>query len=388
MSRKLNNRLKRRRSRRQTAFLILSTTGFLLVVSLIFAFTPSSPDINEGVRVEGEGVAGEGGGAREEVADMEGAGSLTLGLGGDVSFGLEAEAIVAARGAGYPWEEIAPLLAECDFNAVNLESTLCRGGAPNPAQTTFLARGDISCAAAMSEAGVDAVNLANDHAMDYNSSGLEETLNNLHGQAIEAFGAGPSLDAAVTPVVLEAGSGARLALLSFCDVAPASYAATADFPGISVATAEGVAEAVRAAAESNYVVVYFHWGELNSPYVTDRQRELAQAAVTAGADLVVGSHPHVVQGIEVWQGVPILYSLGNLIFSASSTESWNGVFASCRFDGGSLADLEIVPLRLDGARPAPLEGDEAVAALEELASRSPSVELEISPSQGRSRLSR
>lgn len=385
MSRKLNNRLRRQRAKRQAAFLVMGTTGFVLVVFLVFAFTPSSPARREEARVESEmleaGVQANESGERDD-----GAGPLVLGLGGDVSFSLDAEAIVAAQGPAYPWEEIAPLLAECDLNLVNLESSLCRGEEPNPDQTTVLLRGDISCGAAMAEAGVDAVSLANDHAMDYCSSGLQETLNNLHGQDIETSGAGSSLDDAARPLLMETEDGGRVAVVSFCDVAPPSYGATGGSPGISVASPERIREAVQAASECPHVVAYFHWGELGSPYITERQRELAHAAVAAGADLVVGSHPHVLQGVEVWRGVPILYSLGNLVYAASSKERWSGAYAICRMDGGRLVEVEIVPLRLDGARPAPLSGDEALAALEELASRSPGADVVISPSEGRAHI--
>jgi poly-gamma-glutamate synthesis protein (capsule biosynthesis protein) len=235
----------------------------------------------------------------------------------------------------------------------------------------------------MAAAGIDAVCLANDHIMDYGASGLEETLNILRAEGLGAFGAGSSAGAAERPLVLEAGNGASIALLSFCDVAPSAYAAGEDAPGISTASLERIVEMVEAAAlEAHYVAVFVHWGEVGSQEITPRQREIATACAGAGADLVVGCHPHVVQGIEVLNGVPVIYSLGNLVFSPESEMGKTAIFAGCRFSGGRLSGLEIIPLWVEGARPVPLSGEQAEEALKYLETASPGVQVEISPATG------
>jgi poly-gamma-glutamate synthesis protein (capsule biosynthesis protein) len=216
--------------------------------------------------------------------------------------------------------------------------------------------------------------------MDYGSQGLEETLNLLHGEEIDSFGAGASEQVAAEPLIKENEEGASVALLAFCDVAPPSYYATEDSPGLSGAALDRIEEMVGTAAEkAPYVVVILHWGDMGSKDITPRQRELARACVDAGADLVVGSHPHVIQGIEVWEGVPIIYSLGNLVFFSQSEEGKRGLFAGCYFDEGRLTALELVPLRVEGARPAGADGEMAASILQEVASASPGVEIEISP---------
>lgn len=389
MSRTLNNRLRRRQNRRQAVFLISGCAGVTLLVLLVFTFAPTkTPQRGAVVEVKGEVATAGGmaaGGTLE--ADDGSVPPLSLAVGGDVCFGLGTADYMAASGPAYPWAEIAALLSACDFSVANLEGPLCRSGTPHPDQPTNHIKGDASCAPPMAAAGLDALCLANDHIMDYGSAGLEETLNILSGQDMEGFGAGPSRQVAEQPLVMEADNGARLALVAFCDVAPPSYAAGENSPGISAAASERVAGAVsRAAEEAPYVMAYFHWGELSSPYITARQRELARAAVAAGADLVVGCHSHMVQGMEIWQGVPVIYSLGNLVFSARSSEEWSGILASCRFADGRLAELEITPLRLDGARPAALCGAEAEAALQQIVGRSPGADLHITPGEGRARL--
>ena len=183
--------------------------------------------------------------------------------------------------------------------------------------------------------------------------------------------------------MLEADNGASISLLAFCDVAPTSHSAGDDSPGISTSSLDRMGDVIGLAAEeAPYVVVFLHWGELGSQEITARQRELAQACVHAGADLVVGCHPHVVQGIEVIEGVPVVYSLGNLVYSSESEEGKNGIFVGCRFSGGELATLEIIPLRVAEAQPYPLPREEAETLLRELDEASPAVALEISPVTG------
>jgi poly-gamma-glutamate synthesis protein (capsule biosynthesis protein) len=351
-----------------------------LLISLVFVLTPSTTPREE-VEVRGEQIRPED----EEAVEDDGGGSapLSLGLGGDVCFGLDVAPFIVNNGPDYPWSEISPLLESFDITAVNLEGPLCRSEITHPDQPSFHVRGEDSCVSPMALAGVDAVCLANDHIMDYGSKGLEETLHLLHGEEIDSFGAGASGQAARQPLIKENEGGTRVALLAFCDVAPPSYYATEDSPGLSEAALDRIPELVAAAEEAPYVVVVLHWGEMGSKDITPRQRELARACVDAGADLVAGSHPHVIQGIEIWEGVPIIYSLGNLVFFSQSEEGKRGLFAGCYFDEGGLKALELMPLRLEGARPAGAVGEMAMRILQDVASASPGVEMDISSQENK-----
>ena len=377
MRRTLNNKMKRRRARRQALFLIGGCALVALLITLVYTFTPSTTPRDK-VEVRGEQIVPADEAAVED--DQGKSAPLSLGLSGDVCFGLDVAPFIADNGPGYPWSEITPLLESYDITAVNLEGPLCRSKYAHPEQPSFHVRGENSCASPMAAAGVDAVCLANDHIMDYGSQGLEETLNLLRGEEMDSFGAGASEQVAAEPLIKENEEGARIALLAFCDVAPPSYSATEDSPGLSEATLDRIQEMVGAAAEkASYVVVVMHWGDVGSKEITPRQRELAHACVGAGADLVAGGHPHVIQGIEVWEGVPIMYSLGNLVFFSQSEEGKGGLFAGCYFNEGRLTALELVPLRVEGARPASAVGEMAMSILQEVASASPGVEIEISP---------
>ncbi|RJP31437.1 MAG: CapA family protein [Actinobacteria bacterium] len=386
MTRTLQNRLKRQQAKRQALFIVLGTSLVVGVVIAVFALTAGHYPGNNGNAVSYTQTAGE----VVEPSEMQytdplssAAPPLSLGIGGDVTFGLAVADIVAREGPGYPWSDIAPLLGEYDITVANLEGPLCRGTDPHPDQSSIYLRGEASCATPMAGAGIDAVCLANDHIMDYGAAGLEETLSILRNEKVGAFGAGSNSRAAEQPLVLEAANGASVALLSFCDVAPAAYGSGEETPGISAPSPEHLGEMVEQAADKTpYVVVFMHWGEVGSSDITPRQRELAQVCVAAGADLVVGCHPHVLQGIEILQGVPVIYSLGNLVYSSESEGGKSGIFAACRFSGGVLANLQIIPLRVEGARPVALAGSEAENVLGQLGEASPGVQLDISPATG------
>jgi len=383
LTRTLQNRLKRQQAKRQAIFIVLGSSLVIGVVIAVFALTSAHYPGENGNTISYVQTAGEVVEPSEKqpaTVPDDAVPPLSLGVGGDVTFGLAVADIVEEQGAGYPWTEIAPLIGDYDLAAVNLEGPLCRGIEPHPDQTSIYLRGESSCAVPMAEAGIDAVCLANDHILDYGTAGLEETLSVLRAESVEAFGAGSNSGAAEQPLLLEGKNSASVALLSFCDVAPATYSAGEGSPGISAFSSGRLEEMVKQAAdEAPYVVVFAHWGEVGSAEITPRQRELAQACVAAGADLVVGCHPHVVQGIEIIQGVPVIYSLGNLVYSSESEAGKTGIFAGCRFSGGRLTSLEIIPLRVEGARPVMLDGERAQSVLQMFAEASPGIQLEISP---------
>ncbi len=382
MKRLIRRRMERNQARRQAAFLF--AFSLLVLVPAVLVFLATAPRNGQAERpcaaVEDNPKA-EASAPEKPVSS----GALTLGVGGDVTFALEMAQLVASYGPEYPWGNLIELLREYRFFAVNLEGVLCgTGHAVNPDQTSYPMRGDVSCARAMAEAGVDAVCLGNDHAMDFGSSGLEESLNVLRMAGIAAVGAGASLRAALEPAVLRDEEGGEVALLSFSDVGSPSYAAEEGRAGVAPAEAAVVEEAVRRAADAHpYVVVFMHWGEIGSSEVTGRQRELASVCARSGADLVVGCHPHVTQGMELVEGVPVFYSLGNLVFYPQSEEGRRGIFLGCRFAAGVLDRLEVIPILIEAGRPAPMSGGAAEDFLRAWRERCPEEGLELQERDGR-----
>ncbi|MBC7253552.1 MAG: CapA family protein [Actinobacteria bacterium] len=381
MSRLVQGRLKRNLARRQAAFLTL--LGLLVILSSVLVFLATAPGNGGAPPSEFEAAVEaveEAGAGRPETV-----GTVTVGLGGDVTFALEMAQLVEAYGTSYPWRNLGDLLREYRFVLVNLEGPLCGSmHGVNEEQPFYAMRGDVSCAPSMAEAGVDVVCLGNDHAMDFGSPGLEEALNVLRMAGIDTAGAGSSLKAATEPAVLRDEEGGEVAVLSFSDVGPASYAAGEGRAGVAPAENTVVEEAVRrAAAEYPYVVVFMHWGEIGSSEVTERQRELASVCARGGADLVVGCHPHVVQGMEVVEGIPVFYSLGNLVFYSQSEEGRRSIFLGCRFADGRLERLEVLPILIEAGRPALMSGTAAEDFLRAWSERCPGVDLALREADGR-----
>jgi len=161
----------------------------------------------------------------------------------------------------------------------------------------------------------DAVSVANNHSGDYGSEAFRETLEQLTAARMPYFGGGRNLREAHAPLVLEK-RGLRIALLGYDEYHPRSFEAGPDHPGVAWAEDEqivlDIARARRAGAR--VVLPFLHWGWENEATPSARQRELAHTLIDAGADAVIGAHPHVTQGVELYRGKPIVYSLGNFLF--------------------------------------------------------------------------
>jgi poly-gamma-glutamate synthesis protein (capsule biosynthesis protein) len=214
--------------------------------------------------------------------------------------------------------------------------------------------------------------LANNHMMDYGAQGLSETVTNLDRVKILHAGAGATLDEARRQALVTV-KGKRVAFLAYSLTYPAEFYAGSGHPG----TAQGIAarvhdDIVRTRGGSDYVVVSFHWGAelvgMPKPY----QQRAAHAAIDAGADLVLGHHPHVLQGIERYQGKTIIYSLGNFAFGSMSPSADRSMIARITLHGTEQT-VEIVPLNVLNRevrfRPVVLtgkRGDEVIARLNQL----------------------
>ena len=169
--------------------------------------------------------------------------------------------------------------------------------------------------------GIDIVNLANNHAMDYQGSGLSDTLATLDKAGIQSVGAGTDIKNARRPIVMEV-KGQKVAYLGYYDAD--LHAATASTPGTNPRHNDRVAADIKALrSQVDWIVVNYHWGEELAKYPGDWQIDLARFTVDQGADLVVGHHPHVLQGAEVYKGRPIVYSLGNFIFGGKAVSDYD-----------------------------------------------------------------
>ncbi|MHB9148539.1 MAG: CapA family protein [Thermoleophilia bacterium] len=294
---------------------------------------------------------------------------LLVAAGGDVIGDRHVGEYIDAQGGKAVLAEVAPFLTDAHVAFVNLESPLSDKGSRNTEKdVTF--RGRPALVQGLASAGVDVVSLANNHALDWGSAALLDTIDRLSASGVAVTGAGADLDAARAPALLDTPAG-TVAVLAFSDILPAGFAAGAERPGVNPVRPERqrLLDDIRAAAESaDYVLVSFHWGLEYEGYAGQGQRSLAHEAVDAGADLVIGHHPHVLQGLEVYRDKLIAYSLGDFVFDHYSRATGEAVVLRVTLYPEGPPALTVVPVYLKDPYgiPRPVHGQEAAAILDRL----------------------
>jgi capsule synthesis protein PGA_cap len=234
---------------------------------------------------------------------------LRLTAVGDLSF----EGPQADRPDFHSLAAVSPLFRQASLAIGNLECVLTREGTAVPGKCTL--RGSPAWAAVLKEAGIGLVSLANNHAMDYGTAGLASTRRALREAGIHAVGAGANRREACAPLFLEIG-GRRVAFLARTSVivSSPSYAGE-EQPGVAwFDPCETEAAIAACGARADLVVLLAHWGVEEYAYPAPSQRAAAARCIDAGADLILGHHPHVLQGIERRGAGLIVHSLGNFVF--------------------------------------------------------------------------
>jgi hypothetical protein len=241
-------------------------------------------------------------------------GPLVIHGTGDVNTDSSYIPALAANGHSYAWEGLDGLFVEDDLTVINLECTPSELGTPLPKQFVF--RCDLDSLRAMRDAGVDVVNLANNHSRDHGPEALLDGVVQLERVGLMAVGVGANAVEAAAPALVEI-NGWTVAVVGFGGVVPSrDWIATEDSPGMADGdTTELMVETVRAAKElADLVIVTVHWGvELDlEPRPDDRER--AEAMIEAGADAIFGHHAHRLQPLEFIDGKPVAWGLGNFVW--------------------------------------------------------------------------
>ncbi|MBZ4373472.1 CapA family protein [Corallococcus sp. AS-1-6] len=308
---------------------------------------------------------------------------VTLVVGGDVTVGYHYEEYFddqVAKGRSreemfaYGFREVRPIVDSGDLFVVNLECPYTDSTQKLPKNFNFRARPELVNVLTAGRVGV--VSLANNHLMDYGAQGLLDTLAALEAARIPYFGAGRTLAEARRPAVLTVGD-LRVAFLGYFflgtrNIEPREVYATDTTPGVAghFSDVEEMERMLRediaaAKAQADLVLPFFHWGIEGNTTPEPYQVRLAHAAIDAGAAGVLGSHPHVLQSMELYRGRPVLYSLGNFVFGGN----WNprdkrSVLWRARFDSTGYVSSDVLPLRTDRypefpVQPVPVTGAEA-----------------------------
>jgi poly-gamma-glutamate synthesis protein (capsule biosynthesis protein) len=302
-------------------------------------------------------------------AASTGDGVITIAAVGDVSLGRQVAERMEQQGALYPFELVTGLLQDAGLTIANMENALTERGAPAGKLFTF--RAPPRFAEGLAQAGIDIVSLANNHTADFGPDGVADTLAALDDAGVLHAGAGMDGAQARRPAFVEVG-GLRLAFLSYTDV-PENTFAGPDSPGVALATTDAIAQDVAAArAQAGVVVVALHFGIEYTDAPQPEQQLLARAAIDAGALLVLGHHPHTLQGWERYNGGLIIYSLGNFVFDLDDMDlanlgprAYQTAVLYVTLSENEVLDVRAQPVAIEESedRPRPPTVDEAAAIL-------------------------
>jgi poly-gamma-glutamate synthesis protein (capsule biosynthesis protein) len=249
------------------------------------------------------------------------------------------------------------VLNTADVAMVNLECPVTTRG--TRVEKPFNFRMHPRFLTALTSAGIDIVNVANNHIYDFGPVGLFDTISYLDSVGIGHVGAGKDVAVARAPLILEVRN-TRIAFLGYYGGREAPKA-TRTRPGVADRRVDVIRhdlEALRKSDSVDYVVVNLHWGTEKADRPDKGQVYFAHRVIEAGADLIIGHHPHVLQGVEKYKGGVVVYSLGNLVFGGNSRSTYDtAVFEVTLTREG--ANYRVIPVRLDQWRLRELSGYEA-----------------------------
>ncbi len=333
---------------------------------------------------------------------------VSLLFGGDVTLGFHYEEYFdeqVKKGRSrdemfaHGFLKVRPLAEKADLFIVNLECPFTLEGEKIPKNFNFRARPEF--VASLQAGSVDVVSLANNHLMDYGAGGLTDTQGTLDAAKIVHFGAGATLKASRAPAIVTV-KGVRLAFLGYFflgdrNIEPKEVIATESTPGVAGHHTDlelmktWVVEDIKAArTKADLVIPFFHWGREGKTSPEPYQLELAHVAIDAGAAAVIGSHPHVLQGIELYNGRPIIYSLGNFVFGGNwDPRDKRTAMVKMEVDARGVRKTTVIPAFSDKfpevpIQPYPAEGDAAEAVLNHLAEISKQFKTTLPQLKGRS----
>ena len=271
-------------------------------------------------------------------------------VAGDIIFGRTVHSrMVQYNDFAHPLRKVAPRLHDADLTIANLECSMSDNTEKPDDPFTFMFTTSAAAVEGLVLAGIDGVSLANNHSMNFGKLGLSDTLAGLAANKITAFGGGMSLTEARKPGLFTA-KGVSFAFLGYDGITAEDYGAGPNWAGTCPLQMDLVLEDLARAKQGNpdFIIPYFHWSAEYVSVPSPLMRRIAHQAIDNGASMVLGSHPHWVQGTEWYKGKPILYSLGNFVFDQDwSEETKQGMFAEIVIRNKKIARVRLVPVLIE-----------------------------------------
>jgi len=264
----------------------------------------------------------------------------TLLFGGDTHFQWSVQSSQRKNGILYPVKEVIPLFRSADFAVLNIETWIGARGKPLPGKS-YIINADIENIVVLNQLNIGLALLGNNHTVDMGEEGLVETISNLRTFGIPSVGAGKDPQEASSPYIKKI----KNLTFAFFSLNEINETAVRGFATATVRGA-GIASIRKYRPFVDVIIVNVHWGMEYWTMPTPDQTSLARLLVDSGADAVIGHHPHIPQGFEVYKNKPILYSLGNFLFGSINSYQNNNLIAELKIDTETkrITGIQLYPL--------------------------------------------
>ncbi|OYU96511.1 MAG: capsular biosynthesis protein [Bacteroidetes bacterium B1(2017)] len=289
-------------------------------------------------------------------------------VAGDLLLDRGVKEQIAKNGPDYLFEGVKPLIATSDLTLANLECVV-GDSSLKPIDKKFTFRAASRCLPSLFKNGINMLGLANNHSYDFGQEGVRQTCLNLSKKSIAYTGI--HLDGKNCLPSVFNKNGSQIAVFASCFL----------FQNNSLVCSHSLEELVENIKSYKYnnpqsfVLIYLHWGIELTPIPTTKQINQAHQLINAGADAIVGHHPHVVQTIEKYNGKYIFFSLGNFIFDAQHAPENKGILADFSIVRNKLLSVHLIPFSIVKSKPISMDGIDSESFLDEISAISPSINI-------------
>jgi len=277
---------------------------------------------------------------------------------GDIMYGSHTISYIKKHGTIYPFIPTQKIFHQANIAFANLEAPFTETGTRFDKRFTF--KVPPKYATGLVEAGFDVVTLANNHMLDYGVEGLKNTIKTLDSIGVAHCGAGLNFYQAQEPAII-VKKGKQIAVLGYSMTFPQEFWATDSTGGTCYPNLRNMKNSIlKCDSLYDFTVVTFHWGSELKNYPKQYQKDYAHHAIDWGADLVIGHHPHVLQGLEIYKNRLIAYSLGNFSFASYSNKATESIVLKIFLTNAGLLYAKIIPVSVKNSevafQPKPLTG--------------------------------
>lgn len=278
---------------------------------------------------------------------------ITIRFGGDVMMSSYFKTYIDMYGTSYMWEDVSDLISSAHYSIFNLETSVSlRGSDTKPTGYGF--RSEPSTLKGLVDAGIDMVSLANNHVMDYGRDALEDTLCNISKNGIEYVGAGINLNEA-SKINYQTINDIKFAFIGASEILGYdTNKATNDKSGVFYLDSKDLSylegKIQEAKENAQYVILILHWDREYENFPEEKTVNMAHTLIDSGADIIIGHHPHVLQGIEYYNKGIIYYSTGNFNFLIKNENASQSALFELNLDNEKIVSSKVYPTKINGCK--------------------------------------